>query len=68
MKNRSPLSQKKIRSVILKTDTNTQNQNNLSFHFLYDHNKFNIVMEELIVAIDKLDRHHYQPNKIKRSY
>lgn len=68
MINRSPLSQKKIRSVILKTDTNTQTQNNLSLHFLYDHDKFNEVIEELIVAIDKLDYHHDDhPSKIKRS-
>ncbi|MPZ07232.1 MAG: hypothetical protein GEU26_12600 [Nitrososphaeraceae archaeon] len=59
MINRSPLSQKKIRSVILKIDTNTQTQNNLSLHFLYDHDKFNEVIEELIVATDKLDYPHY---------
>jgi len=67
MINRSCLSQKKIGFVIPETDNNKQNQNNLSHHFLYDHDKFNEVMEELIGAIDKLDHHHYHSSKIKRS-
>lgn len=57
--------------MILKTDTNTQTQYNLSLHFLFDHDKFNEVIEEIIVAIDKLDYPHYHydnnPSKIKRS-
>jgi hypothetical protein len=54
--------------VIPKADNNKQNQNNPSHHFLYDHDKFNEVVEELIIAIDKSDRHHYQPGKIKRGH
>jgi hypothetical protein len=67
MINRSCLSQKKIRFVIPKADNNKQNQNNPSHHFLYDHDKFNEVMEELIIAVDKFDHHHYQPSKIKEA-
>ena len=37
-------------------------------NFLYDHDRFNKVIEELIVAIDKLDYHYdHNPSKIKRS-
>ena len=67
MINRSRISRKKIRFVTLNINNNKRNQNNLSHHFLYDHDKFNEVMEELIVAIDKLDHYHYHPSKIKRN-
>ena len=54
--------------MILKTDNNKQTQNNLSLHFLYDHDRFNEIIEELIIAIDKLDYHYdHNPSKIKRS-
>jgi hypothetical protein len=68
MINRSSLSQKKIRVVIPNADNN---KHNLSHLFLYDHDNFNEVMEELIVAIDKFDHNHCNhdsdPSKIKRS-
>ena len=59
MINSSPPSQKKISFVSLKIDKNQPTQNKPFLHFLYDHDKFNGVIEELIVAIDKLDYPHY---------